>query len=337
MSRPLLALLGGRRLLPMTVGLVLLASGCGATTSDYVPSEIKERMPSLGELAVAIPGSPSGAEDSASRVVHAHVAELRDSLAPLSVLGGFFDDGASRDRDASIFVALESPPHVADQVTRYKRDKAQLDVERIGDHAFFYLQYDRGDGFAPDDAVDASRMLVDGGTVVTRTYGERPTVSQANGIHDPTVGYMRVHFNHRPGDEDAVNEAVHFDYDTQYKPRAASEEIFNFGHFAFFLRDDVTPEDGQLMAMVVGSKEDWGWVARSERRGSGVAFSWIAVFLADGSLGVWNNDGSLWACYNGSGSELGNAENPDPCAHLKKPIAATPTSTGLWRSLPALQ
>ncbi|MBW2736736.1 MAG: hypothetical protein JRH20_30485 [Deltaproteobacteria bacterium] len=332
MNHRLLLLPGGLLL----GGLVLLAPGCGATTSDYVPTELKERVPSLGVLGAAIPGRSSSVEESASQVVHADVAELRASLAPLSVLGGFFDEGADRDRDVSLFVALESPPHVADQVVRYIRGSAQLDVERVGDHAFFYLQYDRGDGFAPEDAMDASRMLVDGGTVVPEIYGTRPA-RQATGIHDPTVGFMRLHFNHRPGDEDAVNRAVQLDYNTEYSSKAGGDVTFNYRHFSFFRRDDVGAADGQLVAMLIAANDTSGWVLRSERRGSGVAFSWIAAFSADGSLSVWHNDGSLWACYDSGGRELGNADNPIPCAELDLSVGAPPGGTGLWRSLPSLQ
>lgn len=326
MSRLTLALLGG---------LGLLFPGCGATTTDYVPTELKERMPSLSTLGVSIPGKAAGAEDSASRVVHGHIAELQASLGPLSVLKGFFEDGGDRDRGVSIFVSLESPPHVADQVVRYSRGKARLDVESFGDHAFFYLQYDKGDGFAPDENVDASRMLVDGGSVTPKTYGMRPAASDASAINDPTVGFMRVHFNHRPGDGDAVNETVHFDYDTEYKRSADAEEVFTVRHFVFSRRPDVQPADGQVVAMTVVDTADWGWALRSERRGSGVVYSWIAIFLKDGTLGVWNNDGSLWACYDANGNELGNVDDPTPCEGFKRDIVSPPGDIGVWRGLPS--
>ena len=307
-------------------GLALLAS-CGATGGDVVPSELKERLPTLSRLLPAsLPGA-AGPAQSPSREAHSFVGELRGMLRQLDVLGEYLDEGGARDDTIALVIALVTPPHVADLAVRYSRDGSRLDVERFGDHAFYYLQLPRGGSFQLDSQIDESGMLLDGGSA-TPPYATRPVVTTSTGRAKATSGYLRLQYNRRGEDVNPVHSAVQIDYRLE-QPVPDTETTRDTIIYSFFRGDRVALVNGQLRGVLVERRADGGALLVSESRGNGVAWRWRAAYTAAGALKVWGSDGALAACYDASGVELGNKELPEPCDAIEAPLPAVPKVPGV--------
>jgi hypothetical protein len=303
----------------------------GGSSDDAQPLELKQRIAAPNSLRVSLPGGP-GAKDSASAQVFEAVAALDKRLGPLGLVQSYLDDGATRDRNISILLALESPPHVADQAVRYSRDDSRLDVERINDHVFFYLQSRGPKGYDPDQSITNARMLVDGGSALGKTVGSRPTLGALSGLASNKRGYMRIHLNRRPQDRDDVNDAMQLDYDLA-RPvgKDGSEESL---HLLFFRKDTVQRANGQILAAWIRRDAEGGFVIQSEAKGSGATWSFLMQYKNDGSHAVWGADGKIRGCYSGSGAELGNDQDPTPCAVFDRKFVSPPKLTGVWPGLP---
>jgi hypothetical protein len=307
-------------------------TGCGSSQDEAVPSDLKLRIPSVSTLKF-FPALKRGADESASAKVVDTINLLSKQLRPLDDLNGYLENGGVRQRNVSIVVTLENPPHVADQLVRYTRGSSRLDVERVGDHAFFYLQYDQGDGFDPDSAIGPTRMLVDGGSLRAKTVGVRPNTRSATGLASANRGYMRVHLDHHPSDFDSVYKTVHIDYSLDQPAAKEEDPNTDWVHFVHTIDDKVSAEDGQLWAVQRLSDSEGGTIVASEAKKSGQSFKAAWAFLAqykkDGSLAVWKSDGTLWACYSGGGTLLGDTDSPEGCADFTRKFTAPPKSS-VW-------
>lgn len=308
----------------------LVACG-GGSSDDAQPLDLKQRVPPPNALRISLPGS-AGPKDSASAEVFAEVAALNKRLAPLALLQSYLDDGAARDRNVSILVALESPPHVADQVVRYNRGESRLDVERVNDHAFYYLQVKGPKGYDPDQSITNARMLVDGGTALGKTVGTRPELNALTGLASEARGYLRVHLNRRPQDRDDVNDAVQLDYDmARSVGEDATEERL---HLLFFRKDTVQRADGQILAAWIRRDAEGGFIVQSEAKGKSATWSYLLQYKKDGSHAIWGADGKIRGCYSGSGAELGTTEEPAACDVFDRKFVSPPKLSGVWPGLP---
>jgi hypothetical protein len=305
---------------------LLLWSACSTSATDKVPTDLKDRFPAPASLAISIPGS-AGPAGSGSEAVFGEVAAADRALSARDLLGEFLQAGGVENRDISITVALEGAPRVADQVVRYSRDRSRLDVERIGDHALCYLQYDRGSGFDPDRAISESRMVIEGSTVVPASEGLRSDVGRAAGLADPSAGYLRFHFNHRLEDLDSLHNAVQLDY--RFKSDAVSL------HLTYFIRPDATDKPATAGFWLIRKSDGSGLIYASQRQGSSLTYRFVAQFRSDGSLAVWSGDGKLWGCYDAGGAELGNSKSPAACSGFTQKFSAPPKGPGVWPDLPA--
>ncbi|MCK5800923.1 MAG: hypothetical protein KAI47_27235 [Deltaproteobacteria bacterium] len=301
--------------------------GCGVGAGDVQPLDLKARLPSIDHLRVSAPGA-SGPAKSGSALFHQAMRNLNAKLAPLDLLSSYLKDGGKRDRGVSLLVALESPPHAADQVTRFRRTDSRLDVERVNDHAFYYLQVPSSKGYDPDEAISSARMVVDGGTFRSQTPGARPVFGALSGLASSKRGFLRVHFNRRSQDRDAVQDAVQLDYDLARSVGVdATEESL---HLVFFRIKKVAPADGQLLAAWIRRDAKGGFVLQSELKGGKAVWSFLAQYKADGSHAVWGADGTLLGCYSGEGAKLGDAADPMPCDVFKGKFVSPPKLKGIW-------
>jgi len=318
---------------PWVAWLALVSmTACGANEGDLQPFDLIERVPAPSALRVSMPG-PDGAADSAREQVHKAVRKLSGRLSALGDLERFLDSGGKRDRNISLPIALESPPHVADQAVRYSQDNSRLDVERINDHVFYYLQIRGQDGkYDLDTQISDKYMLVDGGSVVPKIAGTRPPTTQTLGVSRQARGYLRVHFNRRAQDRNDVHDALQLDYDLEAPIGEQTEQRLQF---IFFRRSDVPGADGQVLGVWWRRDADGGFVLQSEQKNNKPRWSWIAQYRKDGSLAVWAGDGKLRACYDGSGKELGNEADPLPCADFNRKFVAPPKLSAVWPGLPS--
>ncbi|PID38138.1 MAG: hypothetical protein CSA65_08730 [Proteobacteria bacterium] len=315
------------------LAIVLALGACvGGSSDDAKPLDLKQRIPAPNALRVSLPGN-AGPEASASAEVFAAVSALNKRLAPLDLLQSYLNEGASRERDVSILVALETPPHVADQVVRYKRDESRLDVQRINDHVFYYLQVKGPKGYDPDQSITKARMLVDGGTLRGPSVGVRPSLAAVTGLASERRGFLRIHLNRRPDDRDDVNDAVQLDYEMA---RGVGEDAQEDRlHLLFYRQDKVQRADGQILAAWIRRDAEGGFVLQSEAKGSGATWSYLMQYKNDGSHAIWGADGTIRGCYSGSGAELGTAEDPTPCAVFDRPFVRPPPLKGVWPGLPS--
>jgi hypothetical protein len=309
-----------------TLWLGLILAGCGSTAASKPVVEIEERFPPRTSLAVALPGSV-GPEGTARAAAFKHVADVSKAIAELDLLEEYLKLGGTEERDLTITVALEGAPRVVDQVVRYLRDRSRLDVERVGDHLFFYLQADQGAGFDPDHAIGESRMLIEGSTVLPRVEGERATRATATGLSDVNRGYLRFHFNHRPTDTSAVHSAVQLDYRLKAEVRTL--------HFTYTIRPDTKESEPTLGLYLIAGNDGAGLLYVSRRKAGNPSYALLAQYRGDGSMAVWSGDGKLWGCSDGSGTELGNASNPQPCDGFSSKFTAPPSGPKIWPGLPA--
>jgi len=306
---------------------LLALQGCSSSSGPTrTATEIKERFPPRASLAVKLPGAV-GPEGTARAAAFKHVAEVETALAELELLQEYLDQGGTQERDLSITIALEGAPRVVDQVVRYLRDPSRLDVERLGDHLFFYLQFDQGSGFDPNHAIGESHMVIEGSTVVPKIKGTRATVANATGLADVNRGYHRFHFNHRPPDTNAVHSAVQLDYELGKEQRVL--------HFAYTVRPDTKEAEPTLGLYLIENSDGSGLLYVSKRKGSGSSYALLAQYLGDGAMAVWSGDGKIWGCSDGSGAELGNEQNPQPCDGYTTKFTAPPSGPKIWPALPA--
>ena len=306
---------------------LVTVAGCSSSSAPTkTPTDIKERFPPRASLAVKLAGAvgPSG---TARAEAFQHVADVQKAIAELDLLQEYLDQGGPQERDLSITVALEGAPRVVDQVVRYQREPSRLDVERIGDHLFFYLQYNQGAGFDPDHAIGESHMLIEGSTVPPKIEGTRATVAAATGLADPNYGYLRFYFNHRPGDTSAVHSAVQLDYKLSKEKRTL--------HFTYTIRPDTKEAEPTLGLYLIEQSDGSGLLYVSKRKAGNPSYALLAQYLGDGAMAVWSGDGKIWGCYDGSGTELGNATNPQPCDGYTTKFVAPPSGPKIWPGLPA--
>lgn len=322
------------RRLSALLALVLAASACGVADVEELPLDLKQRIPAPSQLRVSLPGA-AGAATTASADVHDAVKALNKRLTALETLTTFLEQGGSRDRNVSLLIALESPPHVADQAVRYSGDESRLDLERINDHAFFYLQVKDAKGYDDDKQITNRRMLVDGGTIVPATLGTRPPTSPALGIANPNKGYLRVHFNRRPQDNDPVQDAMQVDYDLARSLGTETEATEDVLHFVLFRRTDVSGANGQVLGVRVQRDADGGTVVQSELNNGKPTWSFLAQYKANGGLAVWGADGKLLGCFDSGGTLLGDDADPLPCADFDRKFVSPPKLAGIWPGLPA--
>jgi hypothetical protein len=299
------------------------AAGCGSTTPTTIPADVKSSFPGADALKISIPGK-RGAAGSASEMVFVAVDKAAAALQPMTVLQEYLTKGGEESRGIAITVALEGAPHVADQIVRYTRVPSRLDVERSGTHAFFYLQYDDGRGFDPDSAVGETHMLIEGSTVVPSKVGTRSVPSKAVGLSNPSLGYLRFHFNLRPEDSDPVRSAAQLDYNT------GTGSL----HLAYFTLPTATGDKPVAFWLMPKSDGSGGLVYSSIKGSKGLAYEFVAQYTSDGSMAVWKGDGTLGGCYDGEGQELGNAKSPAGCSSFKQKMVAPPSNSDLWPGLP---
>lgn len=311
----------------LAAALLGLLSGCGSSSNPTkTPTDVKERFPARASLALKLPG-PVGPAGTAREAAFQHVAEVARALAELDLLQEYLDQGGAQERDLSITVALEGAPRVVDQVVRYSREPSRLDVERIGDHLFFYLQYNQGAGFDPDHAIGESRMLIEGSTVPPKIEGTRASISGATGLVDANRGYLRFYYNRRPTEPSAAHVAVQLDYKLGSDRRSF--------HFAYVVRPDTKESEPTLGLYLVEQSDGSGLLYVSKRKGGNAAYALLAQYLGDGAMAVWSGDGKVWGCSDGSGAELGNASNPQPCSGYTTKFTAPPSGPKIWPALPA--
>lgn len=322
-----------RCLWTLATALVLSASACGVADVQELPLKLKDRIPVPAKLRVSLPGS-AGAATTASAAVHAAVDLLNKRLKALDTLNNFLEQGGKRDRDVSLLIAVESPPHVADQAVRYQGSESRLDLELINDHAFYYLQVPDAKGYDPDKGITNRRMLVDGGTIVPKTFGTRPPTSPALGVANPRKGFLRVHFNRRPQDSEPAQEAMQLDYDLE-RPIGDTEATDDLLHFVLFRRTDVSGANGQVLGFLVRRDADGGTLLQSELQNGKPTWSFLAQYKSNGGLAVWGADGKLRGCFNSGGTLLGDDADPLPCAEFDRKFVAPPKLAATWPGLPA--
>ncbi len=303
----------------------LLIQGCDVASDNKIPSDLKDRIPPLEALTFEIPGT-GGAADSSSDLVHWELDHANRAMGPLALITEYMEEGGLQERDASIIIALEGAPRVVDQLVRYTRDKSRLDVERIGDHSQFFLQYDQGRGFDPDNSVGEGAMLAEGSTIVPAGLGQRSSISRATGLANPDRGYMRFHFNHRPEDRNQTYDGAQLDYHF-------TEEQDSL-HLIFFLREDAVESDAVLGVWLVRKPSGAGLIYISHQEDGKRSYKLLAQHDADGGLAVWDAEGQLMGCYDESGREIGNIDNPIPCDFFLEPFPTPPSDPGIWPGLP---
>jgi len=308
----------------LVMSILVVACGCESTDEARTPGDLKTRYPTLSTLTFALPGS-SSTLGTGSETLYKEARAAQASLSPLELLGQYYDDGGAFNRDLTIVVALEGPPRVIDQVVRYSRDGSRLDAESIGDHMPFYLQVADAKGFDPDNAITTRRMLVDGSTVVPPVEGQRPPITLATGLADNGRGFMRLYFNRRPQETDAMHDWAQLDY--SFKADRTSL------HLLYTVRGDYKAGDATRAYWYVTKPDGSGLVYVAAQKGTTVVYRVLAQHRQDGSHAVWGGDGKMLGCYDGTGTELGTTSAQ--CGDFNIPFVAPPAGPKIWPALPA--
>ena len=308
----------------LVMSVLAFACACGPADDTHTPTELKSRYPALHTLTFAVPGK-SGTPGTGSETLFREVRAAQASLTPLELLKEYYDDGGAFNRDLTIVIALEGAPRVIDQVVRYSREGSRLDVESVGDHSLFYLQVADAKGFDPDNAIGARRMLVDGSTVVPPVEGQRPPISLATGLADAGRGYVRLYFNRRPQETDAMHDWAQLDY--SFKTDRTSL------HLLYSVRGDYKAGDATLAYWYLTKADGMGFVYVAAQKAAGVAYRVLGQYRQDGSHAAWGGDGKMLGCYDGAGTELGTTSAQ--CGDFNAPFATPPAGPKIWPALPA--
>jgi hypothetical protein len=306
--------------------MVALAGGCDSANDLRTPTDLKSRFPALDTLTFALPGK-SGAVGTSSETLFKEAKSAQASLGALALLADYYDSGGTYNRDLSIMVALEGAPRFVDQVVRFNREGSRLDVERIGDHALFYLQAADAKGFDPDNAITTRRMVIDGSTVVPAAEGQRAPITLATGLADAGRGYLRLYFNRRPQETDAAHEGAQLDY--SFKTDRTSL------HLIYFARGDYKAGDATLAYWYLRKSDGTGFVYVAGQKAGSTVYRVLGQHRQDGGHAVWAGDGKLQGCYDAAGTELGTAANPAACGDFKAGFATPPAGPKIWPALPA--
>jgi hypothetical protein len=301
---------------------IFLGSACESPSTAKIPVDVKARFPALNTLSFSIPGTP-GPEGSANEIAFKEVEGAKGAMIGLGLLQDYLEHGGEWTKDLTLIIALEGAPRVANQASRYSKGTSRFDVERIGDHALFYLQFDESKRFDPDQAIGESHLLVEGSTVTQAIIGQRATAQAATGLADPHRGYLRFHFNRRPEESNPVHAGAQLDYTLQ-------DEQSTFA-FTFFVRSDATEGDPTLGVWLQTNADGSGFLYVSQRKKDSPIYKLLAQYLPEGEMAIWNGEGKLWGCFDGAGQELGNEKNSGPCGGFKTPFPAPPQG---WPGLP---
>ncbi len=305
--------------------ILSLAIGCDSSSPARYPTDVKERYPAPAKLGISVPGKV-GPAGSGSEQLFKVVKAASATVAPLDLLKEYLEEGGEEDRDLSITIALTGAPRVADRVVRFRRGSAsRLDVERVGDHAFIYLQYNQGTGFDPDYAIGETHMLIEGSTLPPKVLGARVDPVTATGLSDAAIGYLRFYRNHRPGDEDDLRAVGQLDY-------TISESGKRSLHLTYTPKlgiGQVLPAGFWQQALADGS----GFIYASEKHTGTTVYVVLAQYRADGAMAVWGGDGKLLGCYSGAGAELGT--DATACGDFNQKFTQPPSNSTVWPGLPA--
>jgi hypothetical protein len=307
---------------PMAI-LLLFGFGCSPSATTKVPFDLQERFPAVADLRLPILGQ-AGAAESGSAALFQEIAAAQKALGALDLFGVYRNEGGEQDRNLTIILALEGAPRVVDQVVRYSRDDSRLDLERIGDHAFFYLQYG-GQGYDPNNSISEDHLLIEGSTVAGAKLGSRAQSTQATGLANSREGYLRFHFNHRPQDQDPLHSAAQLNY--------RFEDNFRSYHLTYFVRPEAQDKPARCGFWLRLQSDGRGLIYTSQQQGTTSTYTALGQFHADGSVAVWKDDGTLWGCYDAKGNELGHSA--EACADFSDGFVDPPAGLEIWPTLPA--
>jgi hypothetical protein len=306
--------------------LTLFVSGCAESSgSDAWPLELRQRLPDIENLRVPTPSQDDG-DGTASGTVASQLRRVATLLGPLDLLQSYLQEGGAIERDVAIVVAIQEPPRAAGPTMRYKREASRLDVESATDHRFFYLQILVSGRFDPDNALSERALLVDGSTVVPNKLGQRASISRATGLARVGRGYLRVQLNRRAAETDPASSAIQLDFDL-----GAERETL---HLIFFARSNpIEQKRPHALWSVHDVESGQRYLYYSESDREQRSYGWLAQQTDEGHLVVWRGNGTLWACYDSAGVELGDDAAPALCQDLIQPFPKPPSGVG-WPALP---
>jgi hypothetical protein len=315
-----------RAVLVLSLSLSLVA-GCDSALDNRTPMELKDRYPDLSTLSFEIFGK-AGPVGSASETLFKEINTAQKAIGALSTLAEYYDDGGTLDRDVGLVIALEGAPRVVDQASRYVRGATRLDIERIGDHANFYLQAaDYKGKYDPDNAIGESHMVIDASTIPPTVEGQRSSTKGATGLASSSRGYMRFYFNHRGEDASAVHHAAHLDY--SFKTDRTSL------HLLYTVRGDYTAGDATVAYWYLKKSDGYGFIYVAAQKSGSIAYRVLGQHGPQGGYAVWGGDGKLLACYDNGGIEIGGPTNTAGCDGFKSAFTAPPAGPKIWPALPA--